>query len=165
MLSFLQLVGKLFIDELNKRNNIYGWNISNFYNIKQFHYIETKEIDSKRFYIIALPEDNEGNSLLEIKFLVSLLTFIEIIPIFGCYYEDIMLSNKQYICFTKFIKLTGNFQNKKELDYWLIRNKKIKNIKKCLKSGKNNLNYNLAMYELFGFNEEYVRKNLIYIIK
>ena len=124
MLSFLQLVGKLFIDELNKRNNIYGWNISNFYNIKQFHYIETKEIDSKRFYIIALPEDNEGNSLLEIKFLVSLLTFIEIIPIFGCYYEDIMLSNKHYICFTKFIKLTGNFQNKKELDYWLIRNKK-----------------------------------------
>ena len=59
-------------------------------------------------------------------------------------------------CFTKF-KLTGNFWEEDNLDYWLVRDERFECILKYLKEDAPE--YNLAMYELFGFNEEYIRKN------
>ena len=59
-------------------------------------------------------------------------------------------------CFTKF-KLTGNFWEEDNLDYWLVRDERFEWIIEKLKEYDSE--YNLAMYELFGFNEEYIRKN------
>ena len=66
----------------------------------------------------------------------------------------------RYNCFTKF-NLTGNYWEVDYLDYWLIsRYERFRWIIEKLK--KDNPEYNLAMYELYGFNEEYVRKELGY---
>ena len=60
-------LGKEIVEKLNKGEKVKGINISYFYNIKQFHYIKTEEISLDKFDLIVLPEDYEGNSLLEIK--------------------------------------------------------------------------------------------------
>ena len=75
-----------------------------------------------------------------------------IYPSSGCVYD---YSIFKYRCFTKF-NLTGNFWNDSSLDYWLVRDEKFEWILEYLK--EYDPEYNLSMYELFGFNEEYVRK-------
>ena len=54
--------------------------------------------------------------------------------------------------------LTGEIISNCSLDYWLVKNEKFKWILEKLKI--NDPEYNLAMYELYGFNEEYVRREL-----
>ena len=152
-------LGKEIVERLNKGKKVRGINISYFYNIKQFHYIKTEEISLDKFDLIVLPEDYEGNSLLEIRFRVYK----------NSYYNEIILNyiiikcytnNGIYHCFTKF-NLTGNYWEVDNLDYWLIsRYERFRWIIKKLK--KDDPEYNLAMYELFEFNEEYVRKELGY---
>ena len=67
-------LGKEIVEKLNKREKIKGIEIYNFYNIniKQFHYIKIEEIDPNNFNLIVLPEDSDGESLLDIKFDVEL---------------------------------------------------------------------------------------------
>ena len=156
-------LGREIVERLNKGESVNDLDISSFYNIKQFRFIKTKRINliSNEFYIIVLPEDNEGNSFLNVKFYVYLnRDFLNNIGIFS-------IENNSYFnfktqkshCFTKF-NLTGNYWEIVNLDYWLVKNKRFKWIIEKLK--KDNPEYNLAMYELYGFNEEYVRKELNY---
>ena len=149
-------LGKEIVERLNKGEKVGGFNISNFYNIKQFYYIKTEEISLDNFDLIVLPEDNDGDSLLEIRFRVYKNSYNnEIILssiVLKCY-----IYNNIYHCFTKF-KLTGNFSYPSNLDYWLVRDERFECILKYLK--EDDPEYNLAMYELYGFNEEYVRKTL-----
>ena len=155
-------LGKEIVERLNKGESVNDLDISSFYNIKQFRFIKTKRINliSNEFYIIVLPEDNEGNSFLEMRFRVyknSCNNEIILSPIvLKCY-----IYNNIYHCFTKF-NLTGNFWEIVNLDYWLVKNKRFKWILEKLKI--NDPEYNLAMYELFGFNEEYIRRELNYEI-
>ena len=151
-------LGREIVERLNKGESVNDLDISSFYNIKQFRFIKTKRINliSNEFYIIVLPEDNEGNSLLEVRFWVYknscnneiILSSI----VLKCY-----IYNNIYNCFTKF-KLTWNFSYPSNLDYWLVRDEKFEWILEYLK--EDDPEYNLAMYELYGFNEEYVRKTL-----
>ena len=149
-------LGKEIVERLNKGKKVRGINISNFYNIKQFYYIKIEEINSKEFYLIVLPIDNEGNSFLEVRFSVYKNSYNnEIILssiVLKCY-----IYNNIYYCFTKF-NLTGEIISNCSLDYWLVKNEKFKWILEKLKI--NDPEYNLAMYELYGFNEEYVRREL-----
>ena len=149
-------LGKEIVEKLNKGKKVRGINISYFYNIKQFHYIKIEEIDSDNFNLIALPIDNEGNSFLEVRFWVYLniksIYNININPENNSYFD---LISYKYYCFTKF-NLTGEIISNCSLDYWLVKNEKFKWILEKLKI--NDPEYNLAMYELFGFNEEYIRK-------
>ena len=155
-------LGKEIVEKLNKGESVSEWSLSDFYNIKKFYYIKIKRINPNKFFLIILPEDNEGNSFLNVKFYVYLnRDFLNNIGIFS-------IENNSYFnfktqkshCFTKF-KLTGNYWEGYDLDYWLIsRDKRFKWIIEKLK--KDNPEYNLAMYELFEFNEEYVRKELGY---
>ena len=146
-------LGKEIVEKLNKGEKVSEFNISYFYNIKQFHYIKIEKINSDNFNLIILPIDNDGEWLLEVKFKVnnSFPSKINLSLIFGYYYDF----NCRFQCLTKF-KLTGNYLNIKSLDYWLVKNEKFKWILEKLKI--NDPEYNLAMYELFGFNEEYIRK-------
>ena len=155
-------LGKEIVEKLNKREKIKGIEIYNFYNIniKQFHYIKIEEIDPNNFNLIVLPEDSDGESLLDIKFDVELysqnnFTYQLYFELKNSYYHK-----NKFNFFTKF-RLTGNYWEVDYLDYWLIsRDKRFKWIIEKLK--KDNPEYNLAMYELYGFNEEYVRKELNY---
>ena len=63
-------LGKEIVERLNKGESVRGINISNFYNIKQFYYIKIEKINSDNFDLIILPIDNDGDSLLEIRFRV-----------------------------------------------------------------------------------------------
>ena len=155
-------LGKEIVERLNKGEKVRGINISNFYNIKQFYYIKINFINPREFSLIVLPEDYEGNSLLEIRFRVYKSSYNnEIIlnyVIIKCYINN--NNNNIHYCFTKF-NLTGNYWEVDNLDYWLIsRYERFRWIIKKLK--KDNPEYNLAMYELFGFNEEYIRRELGY---
>ena len=145
-------LGKEIVERLNKGKKVRGINISNFYNIKQFYYIKINFINPREFSLIVLPEDYEGNSLLEVGFIIVTDNFFirKSTLVFG-YYVD----NNKFHCFTKF-NLTGNFWEIVNLDYWLVRDERFEWILEKLK--RDNPEYNLAMYELFGFNEEYVRK-------
>ena len=155
-------LGREIVERLNKGESVNDLDISSFYNIKQFRFIKTKRINliSDEFYIIVLPEDNEGNSLLEVRFWVyknSCNNEIILNPIvLKCY-----IYNNIYHCFTKF-NLTGNFWEIVNLDYWLVKDERFWWILEKLKI--NDPEYNLAMYELFGFNEEYIRRELNYEI-
>ena len=146
--------GKEIVERLNKGKKVRGINISNFYNIKQFYYIKIEKINPNKFFLIILPEDNDGDSLLEIRFRVYKSSYNnEIIlnyVIIKCYNN-----NNIHYCFTKF-NLIGEIINNYSLDYWLIKEERFKWILEKLKI--NDPEYNLAMYELFGFNEEYIRK-------
>ena len=145
-------LGKEIVEKLNKGEKVGGFNISNFYNIKQFYYIKTEEISLDNFDLIVLPEDNDGDSLLKVRFLVKIVNnSISIRDGTYCNYK----LNKP-CCFTKF-NLTGNYWEGYDLDYWLVRDERFECILKYLK--EDDPEYNLAMYELFGFNEEYIRKN------
>ena len=148
-------LGKEIVERLNKGEKVGGFNISNFYNIKQFYYIKTEEISLDNFDLIVLPEDNEGDSLLKVRFLVKIVNnSISIRDGTYCNYK----LNKP-CCFTKF-NLTGNYRKINNLDFWLVRDEKFEWIKEKLK--KDDPEYNLAMYELYGFNEEYIRRELGY---
>ena len=60
-MDFFEKLGKEIVEKLNKGESVgSSWNISSFYNIKQFHYIKTKIITSNTFQLIILPEDNDG---------------------------------------------------------------------------------------------------------
>ena len=144
--------GKEIVEKLNKGKEISGFNISDLDNIKQLYFIKIEEIDSNKFILIALPIDKDGEWLLEMKFLIKIVDD-SIVAIDGAYFNNRL--NKP-CCFTKF-KLTGNFWEEDNLDYWLVRDERFECILKYLK--EDDPEYNLAMYELFGFNEEYVRKN------
>ena len=96
-----------------------------------------------------------GDSLLEMKFLVSLFYSRIKLNIFLIDNKKYYVDNNKFHCFTKF-NLTGNFWNDSSLDYWLVRDEKFEWILEYLK--EDDPEYNLSMYELFGFNEEYVRK-------
>ena len=147
-------LGKEIVEKLNRGESVRGINISIFYNIKQFHYIKIEEISLDKFDLIVLPEDYDGDSLLEIKLVIFLnIKFIDSINL---YFDAIF---RRYRCFTKF-NLTGNFWNDSSLDYWLVRDEKFEWILEYLK--EYDPEYNLSMYELFGFNEEYVRRELGY---
>ena len=155
-MDFFEKLGKEIVEKLNKGESVgSSWNISSFYNIKQFHYIKTKIITSNTFQLIILPEDNDGDSLLEMKFLVSLFYSRIKLNIFLIDNKKYYVDNNKFHCFTKF-NLTGNFWNDSSLDYWLVRDEKFEWILEYLK--EYDPEYNLSMYELFGFNEEYVRK-------
>ena len=145
-------LGKEIVERLNKGESVDRWNISNFYNIKQFHYIKIEKINSDNFNLIILPIDNDGEWLLEVKFKVnnSFPSKINLSLIFGYYYDF----NCRFQCFTKF-KLTGNYLNIKSLDHWLVKDERFWWILEYLK--EDNPEYNLAMYELFGINEEYIK--------
>ena len=155
-------LGKEIVERLNKGESVNDLDISSFYNIKQFRFTKTKRINliSNEFYIIVLPEDNEGNSLLEVRFWVYLnRNFSNYIGIFSIESNSYFnFKTHKSHCFTKF-NLTGNYWEIVNLDYWLVKNKRFKWIIEKLK--KDNPEYNLAMYELYGFNEEYVRKTKI----
>ena len=127
--------------------------ISSFYNIKQFYYIKIEEIDSNNFDLIVLPEDNDGDSLLEVMFRIYKNSLKFFIYYFNQFYSG---DSDLYHCFTKF-NLTGEIINNYSLDYWLIKEERFRWIRKKLKI--DNPEYNLAMYELYGFSEEYVRRN------
>ena len=144
--------GKEIVEKLNKGKEISGFNISDLDNIKQLYFIKIEEIDSNKFILIALPIDKDGEWLLEMKFLIKIVDD-SIVAIDGAYFNNRL--NKP-CCFTKF-KLTGNFWEEDNLDYWLVRDEKFEWILEYLK--EDDPEYNLAMYELFGFNEEYIRKN------
>ena len=151
-------LGKEIVEKLNRGESVRGINISIFYNIKQFHYIKIEEISLDKFDLIVLPEDSDGESLLKVRFEIKINVYndyrIDIYLYFN--YLNYYIYNGIYHCFTKF-KLTGNYWEEDNLDYWLVRrNEKFRWIREKLK--KDNPEYNLAMYELFGFNEEYVRK-------
>ena len=153
-------LGKEIVEKLNKGEKVSGFNISYFYNIKQLYFIKTEEIDSNKFNLIALPIDSNGESLLEVMFEIKIDVYsdyrIDIYLYFN--YLNYYIYNGIYHCFTKF-KLTGNFWEEDNLDYWLVRrNEKFRWIREKLKI--DDPEYNLAMYELFGFNEEYVRKKI-----
>ena len=152
-------LGKEIVERLNKGENVNDWNLSYFYNIKKFHYIKIEKINSDKFRLIVLPEDNDGNSLLEIRFNVVYNDSLR----FNLYFNYLNYYTYKgiYHCFTKF-NLTGNFWEIVNLDYWLVNNKRFKWILEKLKI--NDPEYNLAMYELFGFNEEYIRRELNYEI-
>ena len=152
-------LGKEIVEKLNRGESVRGINISIFYNIKQFHYIKIEEISLDKFDLIVLPEDYDGESLLEIKLVIFLnIKFIDSINLENNLYFDAIF--RRYRCFTKF-KLTGDSLHLNNLDYWLVRrNEKFRWILKKLKI--NDPEYNLAMYELFGFNEEYIRRELGY---
>ena len=149
-------LGKEIVEKLNKGESVSEWSLSDFYNIKKFYYIKIEEIDSDNFNLISLPIDNEGNSFLEVRFWVYLniksIYNININPENNSYFD---LISYKYYCFTKF-NLTGEIISNCSLDYWLVKNEKFKWILEKLKI--NDPEYNLAMYELFGFNEEYIRK-------
>ena len=148
-------LGKEIVERLNKGENVNDWNLSDFYNIKKFYYIKIEEIDSDNFNLIALPIDNEGNSFLEVRFWVYLniksIYNININPENNSYFD---LISYKYYCFTKF-NLTGNYLNIKSLDHWLVKDERFWWILEYLK--EDNPEYNLAMYELFGINEEYIK--------
>ena len=153
-------LGKEIVERLNKGEKVGGYNISNFYNIRQFHYIKIEEINSKEFYLIVLPEDNDGDSFLDIKFDVELYSQNNFT--YQLYFE---LKNSYYYknkfnFFTKF-KLTGNYWNAENLDYWLVRDERFRWIIEKLNKG-DNPEYNLAMYELYGFSKEYIKRELNY---
>ena len=151
-------LGKEIVERLNKGESVSDWNLSYFYNIKKFHYIKIEKINSDKFRLIVLPEDNDGDSLLEIRFNVVYNDSLR----FNLYFNYLNYYTYKgiYHCFTKF-NLTGNYWEVDNLDYWLIsRYERFRWIIKKLK--KDNPEYNLAMYELFGFNEEYVRRELGY---
>ena len=152
-------LGKEIVERLNKGESVRGISISNFYNIKQFYYIKIEKISLDSFDLIVLPEDNDGNSLLEIRFNVVYNDSLR----FNLYFNYLNYYTYKgiYRCFTKF-NLTGNFWEIVNLDYWLVKNKRFKWILEKLKI--NDPEYNLAMYELFGFNEEYIRRELNYEI-
>ena len=145
-------LGKEIVEKLNKGKEISGFNISDLDNIKQLYFIKIEEIDSNKFILIALPIDKDGEWLLEMKFLIKIVDD-SIVAIDGAYFNNRL--NKP-CCFTKF-KLTGNFWEEDNLDYWLVRDERFEWIIEKLKEYDSE--YNLAMYELFGFNEEYIRKN------
>ena len=148
--------GKEIVEKLNKGENVNDWSLSDFYNIKKFYYIKIKRINSDKFSLIVLPIDNDGESLLDIRFNVCITDNLMLIKN-RVYYND---KFNKYCCFTKF-NPTGNYWEEDNLDYWLIRrNEKFRWIREKLKI--DDPEYNLAMYELFGFNEEYVRKELGY---
>ena len=151
-------LGKEIVEKFNRGESVRGINISIFYNIKQFHYIKIEEISLDKFDLIVLPEDYDGDSLLEIKLVIFLnIKFIDSINLENNLYFDAIF--RRYRCFTKF-NLTGEIISNCSLDYWLVKNEKFKWILEKLK--KDNPEYNLAMYELFGFNEEYIRRELGY---
>ena len=157
-------LGKEIVEKLNKGESVKGINISYFYNIKQFHYIKTEEISLDKFDLIVLPEDSDGESLLKVRFEIKINVYndyvISIYFYFICLYDYDCNNFYRYNCFTKF-NLTGNYWEVDYLDYWLIsRYERFRWIIEKLK--KDNPEYNLAMYELFGFNEEYVRRELGY---
>ena len=148
-------LGKEIVEKLNRGESVRGINISIFYNIKQFHYIKIEEISLDKFDLIVLPEDYDGDSLLEVRFSVCITdNLISIRDGTYCNYK----LNKP-CCFTKF-NLTGNYRKINNLDFWLVRDEKFEWIKEKLK--KDDPEYNLAMYELYGFNEEYIRRELGY---
>ena len=151
-------LGKEIVEKLNKGESVKGINISYFYNIKQLYFIKTEEIDSNKFNLIALPIDSNGESLLEVMFEIKIDVYsdyrIDIYLYFN--YLNYYIYNGIYHCFTKF-KLTGNYWEEDNLDYWLVRDERFEWIIEKLKEYDSE--YNLAMYELFGFNEEYIRKN------
>ena len=157
-------LGKEIVERLNKGESVYRWNISNFYNIKQFHYIKIEEIDSNNFDLIVLPEDNDGDSFLEMRFLVE-KSYLEGSFILNRYYSDgnnsyFKYQTNKFHCFTKF-NLTGNFWNAENLDYWLVKDERFRWIIEKLNKG-DNPEYNLAMYELYGFSKEYIKRELNY---
>ena len=154
-------LGKEIVERLNKGESIDEWSLSDFYDIKKFHYIKIGEINPGKFDLIVLPEDNDGESFLEVRFCVYLnRNFSNNIGIFSIESNSYFnFKTHKSHCFTKF-NLTGNYWEVDYLDYWLIsRDKRFKWIIEKLK--KDNPEYNLAMYELYGFNEEYVRKTKI----
>ena len=160
-------LGKEIVERLNKGEKVGGfniYNISNFYNIRQFHYIKIEEINSKEFSLIVLPEDNDGDSFLEMRFLVE-KSYLEGSFILNRYYSDgnnsyFKYQTNKFHCFTKF-KLTGNYWEEDNLDYWLVRrNEKFRWIREKLKI--DDPEYNLAMYELYGFSKEYIKRELNY---
>ena len=160
MIEKEEKLGKEIVEKLNinKGEKINDWSLSDFYNIKKFYYIKIKRINSDKFSLIVLPIDNDGESLLDIRFNVVYDDCSRYNLYFN--YLNYYIYNGIYHCFTKF-KLTGNYWEGYDLDYWLIsRDKRFKWIIEKLK--KDNPEYNLAMYELYGFNEEYVRKELGY---
>ena len=146
-------LGKEIVEKLNKGESVDNLDISSFYNIKQFYYIKIEEIDSDNFDLIVLPEDNDGDSLLEVMFRIYKNSLKFFIYYFNQFYSG---DRDHYHCFTKF-KLTGNYWEGYNLDFWLIRDERFKWIREKLKI--DDPEYNLAMYELYGFSEEYVRRN------
>ena len=135
-----------------------------FKNIKQFHFIKILDnpilnnyVTDCKIFIKILPENIEGDSLLEI-----------IIGLDKVYFESRKVemwhvkrsSMPFYYCcniyerYSKF-NLTGNYLNIENLDFWIINSKKFNWVKKYLK--KSNFEYNLAMYELFGINRKSIR--------
>ena len=157
-------LGKEIVEKLNKGESVKEINISYFYNIKQFHYIKIEEISLDKFDLIVLPEDSDGESLLKVRFEIKINVYNDYvisIYFYFIYLYDYDCNNfYRYNCFTKF-NLTGNYWEVDYLDYWLIsRYERFRWIIEKLK--KDNPEYNLAMYELYGFNEEYVRKELGY---
>ena len=156
-------LGKEIVERLNKGESVRGISISNFYNIKQFHYIKIEEISLDKFDLIVLPEDSDGESLLKVRFEIKINVYNDYvisIYFYFIYLYDYDCNNfYRYNCFTKF-NLTGNYRKINNLDFWLVRDEKFEWIREKLKI--DDPEYNLAMYELFGFNEEYVRKELGY---
>ena len=146
-------LGKEIVERLNKGESVDNLDISSFYNIKQFYYIKIEEIDSDNFDLIVLPEDNDGDSLLEVMFRIYKNSLKFFIYYFNQFYSG---DSDLYHCFTKF-KLTGNYWEGYNLDFWLIRDERFEWIREKLKI--DDPEYNLAMYELYGFSEEYVRRN------
>ena len=147
-------LGKEIVERLNKGESVNDWNLSYFYNIKKFHYIKIEKINSDKFRLIVLPEDNDGDSLLEVMFRIYKNSLKFFIYYFNQFYSG---DSDLYHCFTKF-KLTGNFWEEDNLDYWLVRDERFEWIREKLKI--DDPEYNLAMYELYEFNEEYIRREL-----
>ena len=156
------------LKELNNGKYIKDITLDWFYNIKQFLLIKIIPADfynsnlKNCVYIQVLPEDNDGESLLNLTLLYNYIE--DELRLTANSYNNLYLNvhlTYKFHCFTKF-NLTGYYWEEDNLDYWLVKNNKFRWIKECLK--ENNPEYNLAMYELYGFNEEYVRKELNYEI-
>ena len=148
-------LGKEIVERLNKGESVDRWNISNFYNIKQFHYIKIEKINSKEFYLIVLPIDNEGNSFLEVRFSVCITDNLMLIKN-RVYYNA---KFNKYCCFTKF-NPTGNYKDLYSIDFLIVNNKNFYNIINYL--SHYDFEYNLAIYELFGINEKNIKEKLNY---
>ena len=148
-------LGKEIVERLNKGKKVRGINISYFYNIKQFHYIKIEEISLDKFDLIVLPEDYDGDSLLEVRFSVCITDNLMLIKN-RVYYNA---KFNKYCCFTKF-NPTGNYKDLYSIDFLIVNNKNFYNIINYL--SHYDFEYNLAIYELFGINEKNIKEKLNY---
>ena len=108
-------LGKEIVERLNKGKEISGFNISYFYNIKQFHYIKTEEINESVLKMKEHMEKIENNKN------IKLAIFIYCINISVSVNTAYILKNIKYIVIIDaYTKLFNTFPVTKSFIFFTI---------------------------------------------